>query len=998
MLSIDGPLLVLAGAGAGKTRVIVERILEIIRHGVPPEQVLAITFTNKAASEMRERVLKALPATERTTPFISTFHSLGLYLIKAHAKMLGYKRTPAIYDRADSMREIKRALKSIGSEDLEPRMVLGVISRAKGEGMTIGEYATSAQYPRERAIAAAWLKYEQALKGDGAVDFDDLLLLPVRLLQEHQELRAQYQAQWRYIHIDEYQDTNKIQAQLAELLVGKERNLCAVGDIDQCLTSGTLVTMADGSKRPIEKVKKNDEVLSCYGSGDYRAARVERARGRKTPETLICIRTRTGRTLTSTADHMHFAGYRPGVTPQLYFTYLMYKKEVGFRLGVSQTYTNGQKVSVIGPVQRCNQEHADALWVVAAHKTPQDARVLEYILSLRYGIPTLPFIARKGGGANGYVHDQDVLHKVFASFNTTKTAQELMREYGLSVHHPHHRPQSKNSNRRNIILTLCGDRRGKTPMHRISITGNDKEGRDALESLGLSVRRAKKDSKSWRFETASKNYDALLAIALNIAKIFDDATVIQTARLGGKKTNPKNSNSLPLLSASSLRPGMVLFDETGGFDLIESSEKVEAPGKKVYDLDIEPTHNFIANGIVTHNCIYSWRGAQIANLLSFDKTYPGAKLVVLEENYRSTKNILAAANDIISKNVFRKEKTLFTKNYDGETLALYQAFDETDEAGFVVRTVKEKIAEGAQPKDFAVLYRANFQSRALEEQFLASGVEHQVLGTRFFERKEVKDMLSYVRAAVFETPADIQRALEAVPRGIGKVTQVKMFAGKESELTGAIKEKVAAFRRLLAKIAEESQKLPPSALMKFVIVESGMEKLLKEDKLEGLERLENLQELVSLAARYDNLSPSKSDLQEKGSLTYWASGLEKFLESAALQSEQDEIKEECNAVRLMTVHAAKGLEFPNVFIVGLEEGLFPYERQDDEGSDKEEERRLMYVALTRAKRKLYLSYASYRTVFGSKNSTIPSQFLSDLPQDLLELESPERLGKTIYLD
>ncbi len=612
----EGPLLVLAGAGAGKTRVIVERILEIIRRGASPEQILAITFTNKAAAEMRERVLKALPPGETTRPFISTFHSLGLHILKGHHKALGYKRTPAIYDRNDSMREIKRALKSLDNEELEPRAALGAISRAKGDGITATEYTTSARNPREKTIALVWQKYDVALRKDTAVDFDDLLSLPVRLLEEHPEIREKYRSLWRYMHIDEYQDTNKIQARLAGLLISESKNICAVGDIDQT--------------------------------------------------------------------------------------------------------------------------------------------------------------------------------------------------------------------------------------------------------------------------------------------------------------------------------------------------------------------------------IYSWRGAEIANLISFEKTYPGAKTIVLEENYRSTKNILAAANDIINKNVVRVEKNLFTKNHDGHPLSLYQAFDETDEAGFVTRIIKEKIQEGASPRDFAVLYRANFQSRALEEQLLAGDVAYQVLGTRFFERKEVKDVISYVRAALFETPADIERALTSVPRGIGKVTQLKMFQGKEAELTGATREKVFAFRTLLSKIKQAAENTIPSAAISFVIRESGMEKLFKEDKLEGPERLENLRELVTLAARYDTEPVGE--------------GMEKFLESIALASEQDQIKEERNAVRLMTVHAAKGLEFPNVFIVGLEEGLFPYEREDDEGTDKEEERRLMYVALTRAMQKIFLTFASYRTMYGQKNATEPSQFLSDISDGLIALESPERLGKTIYLD
>jgi DNA helicase-2/ATP-dependent DNA helicase PcrA len=629
VLATKGPLLVLAGAGAGKTRVITHRILQLVREGVAPEQILAITFTNKAAGEMRTRVLALLaenndinrPAFQPSQPpFVSTFHSLGLSIIKENFHALGLKRRPSIYDRADSLRLIKEALKQIGADsEIEPRAALGAISRQKGEGVTAGEYAEKAQNGRERMIAAIWLSYERGLAADSALDFDDLLLRAEKFLRENEATRLAYQNRWKYIHIDEYQDTNRIQARLVEHLVGEAKNVCAVGDVDQT--------------------------------------------------------------------------------------------------------------------------------------------------------------------------------------------------------------------------------------------------------------------------------------------------------------------------------------------------------------------------------IYGWRGAEIANIMTFEKKFPGSRTILLEQNYRSTKNILAAANDIISKNKYRPDKNLFTNNREGERLSLYQAYDETGEANFIARKVQELVDGGARPQDCTVLYRANFQSRAIEEALLAAGIAYQVIGTRFFERKEIKDVLSFVRAALVGGSADIARVANTPPRGIGKVTLLKILGGKEGELTGAVRDKVAAFRALLAKIKDASLALTPSELIRFVVVESGMDRMHKEDKLEGAERLENIRELVSLASRYDDLPKEEA--------------LEALLESAALASDQDEIKEETNVVRLMTVHASKGLEFPYVFITGLEEGLFPYEREGEGEGDKEEERRLMYVALTRAEKKVFLSYASYRTVFGSKTGTLPSQFLSDISSELVEWESVaplERLGKTIYLD
>ena len=234
----EGPLLVLAGAGAGKTRVIAHRILEIVRRGTAPENILAITFTNKAAGEMRERVLNLLqkevgPGVR--APFVSTFHSLGLLIVKENAKALGFPRIPTIYDRADSLREIKQALKNLGCEDIEPRMALGILSKQKGKGVTAEEFAQKADNFRGRTIASAWIAYEQALHKDHALDFDDLLLRPMRFLQKDTAARERYRARWKYIHIDEYQDTNHVQAELAELLVGEAEHLCAVGDVDQTI-------------------------------------------------------------------------------------------------------------------------------------------------------------------------------------------------------------------------------------------------------------------------------------------------------------------------------------------------------------------------------------------------------------------------------------------------------------------------------------------------------------------------------------------------------------------------------------------------------------------------------------------------------------------------------------------------------------------------------------------------------------------------------------------
>ena len=629
VLAVDGPVLILAGAGAGKTKTIAERIRHLVRSGVSPSSILAITFTNKASREMRERVERGLsedPAINRPVsmaerPFVSTFHALGVHILREQSLKAGIKRHFAIFDRDDSKRAVKEALVTLGFDPKthEPGAVLSVISKLKGRGINVEEWSEAEQggYFLD-VVAQVWPEYERALKREDALDFDDLLLKTSNLLREDPAVRGYYQSVWRYIHIDEYQDTNRVQYDISKMLVGVGENICVVGDIDQN--------------------------------------------------------------------------------------------------------------------------------------------------------------------------------------------------------------------------------------------------------------------------------------------------------------------------------------------------------------------------------IYSWRGADIKNILDFEKDYPKAQVITLEENYRSTKTILEAANAVIEKNKIRRKKNLFTSNAAGEKITAIGLIDEATEAAFIASKAREFIKNGIPPDEMAVLYRANFQSRVLEEAFMSAEVPYQILGTRFFERKEVKDIISYLRAAKNpESLSDLKRIINTPARGIGKTTILKIFGGTAESLPLAMKTKIAVFRKLLSKIAEISAEKRVSETISFIIKESGLEEEWKparpngrsggEGGEEGAARLENAYELVNFASRYDAMPPEE--------------GILSFLSETALQSDQDELKEERKAVRLMTVHAAKGLEFDVVFISGLEDGLFPHQRMNRSNitaEEAEEERRLFYVALTRARKKIFLSYAQVRTVFGRQQVNMPSEFIFDIPENLVEQE------------
>ncbi len=616
--TLEGPVMVLAGAGSGKTKTITHRIKELITQGATPHSILAITFTNKAAKEMRERVFALLgentPASYAPSgvgkPFVSTFHSLCVHILREQHENLGIPKYFTILDRSETKSRIKKAIiqANLDPKQFDPGKLLHQISTHKGQGTTLsmlidqdgGDYF-------EEIVQKVWKNYEQLCRHDKAFDFDDLLLVTKELLKNDKVLRKHYQDVWKYIHIDEYQDTNGVQHEIGRLLAGERSNLCVVGDIDQN--------------------------------------------------------------------------------------------------------------------------------------------------------------------------------------------------------------------------------------------------------------------------------------------------------------------------------------------------------------------------------IYSWRGAHIEHLLHFEQQYPEAVLILLEQNYRSTQNILRAANDVIKKNKNRKEKVSFTTNDEGNKLVVHQSYNEQEEALWIADTIVDLEASGEDLNQIALLYRANFQSRALEEAMLRKGVDYQVLGTRFFDRREVRDLLAYLKFVV--NPDDtisLERALSTPKRGIGKVALGHIVDGNRDLLKGKAKSGTESFFKLMEEAREFLKENPLKESMKFLAEKSGLLDSLHKE-VDADERIANIFELIAVCAKYDELDRDEA--------------IDKLLEDAALASDQDELSKPKHGVKLMTIHAAKGLEFDTVFITGLEEGLFPYERMGADGTeDEEEERRLFYVALTRAAHKLFLSYATMRTVFGKTKVNIPSSFLLDIDDEILEY--PER--------
>ena len=376
--------------------------------------------------------------------------------------------------------------------------------------------------------------------------------------------------------------------------------------------------------------------------------------------------------------------------------------------------------------------------------------------------------------------------------------------------------------------------------------------------------------------------------------------------------------------------------------------------------------------------IFTWRGANYKNILNFEKDYKDAKVVLLEENYRSTKTILNAANNVIKNNKVRKEKNLWTQNEEGSKITYYKAFDEKDESNYVVNEIKKLMEKGVNPKDICVLYRANAQSRTVEEAFLTSNISYNIVGSyAFYNRKEIKDLIAYLKL-IYNNKDDVSllRVINYPKRGIGNKA-IENLAIKSNVLDKSLYEvidsgKELEFKNMIEEIKKEESHLTLTELIDMVLDKSGMKKSLEDEKsIEADIRLENLEEFKSIAKAME--------------INEGIVSLEELLDKLALVSDVSEQKNDNeDKVTLMTMHAVKGLEYDYVFIVGVEEGLFPHSNSLESNDELEEERRLCYVAITRAKKKLYLINARSRILYGKVSSNVPSRFINEISDEYIE--------------
>lgn len=627
----QGPLLIMAGAGSGKTRVLTHRVAYLIEEqGVNPWNILAITFTNKAAKEMRERIDNLIGEGSQDI-WVSTFHALCVRILRRDCEKIGYERAFGIASTSEQRTLMKNILTELNVDikKFDPRAILSAISNAKNDLLDPKQYAQIAKDQFEELVAKAYVMYQERLQANQVMDFDDLIMQTIELFKQSPETLAFYQRKFKYIHVDEYQDTNEAQYVLVNMLAKENRNLCVVGDADQS--------------------------------------------------------------------------------------------------------------------------------------------------------------------------------------------------------------------------------------------------------------------------------------------------------------------------------------------------------------------------------IYGWRGANMENIMNFEKDYADATVVKLEQNYRSTKTILQAANDVIENNINRKDKTLWTQNQTGEKIVYYRAQNANDEAYYVVKQIQQQIQEKQRNfGDFAILYRTNAQSRMIEETFVKANIPYKLVGAhKFYERKEIMDVLAYLKLAA--NPKDsmsFSRVVNEPKRGIGKMSLNKLqdFANMHglslieaaenvvmTDITKKAATQLEEFARLIRKLNSFEKTATITEMTKKILDITGYKAALEESKtLEDQSRLENLQEFLSVTQQFD---------QEWQPEDEQSNPFVDFLADLALVSDQDSVEEEPDEVTLMTLHAAKGLEFPVVFLMGMEEGLFPLSRAAFDENELEEERRLAYVGITRAEEELFLTNAFSRMLYGKSQSNAVSRFIGEITPELLEFEN-----------
>ncbi|HEY3228831.1 MAG TPA: UvrD-helicase domain-containing protein, partial [Roseiflexaceae bacterium] len=775
---LDGPVLVLAGPGSGKTRVLTHRIAYLIGEaGVDPYNILAVTFTNKAAREMKDRLDALLGAGRAAALTVGTFHSICTRFLRRDIVHLGRERDFAIYDSDDQQRLMKRVLKDLNLDEKKnpPRSIHADISRAKNELVDAAEYAKLGRTYRDEVVARCFAHYQKLLREANALDFDDLLVETVRLFEEHPKVLEKYQDRYIYLLADEYQDTNRVQYVLLKQLAAKRRNIFVVGDEDQCIPEGSLVRTPQGEV-PIERIAVGDTVVCGAGRGTTAQGTVEKTRSRPYQGKIVRATLQSGCVLHATPNHMCFARLGPHL--DVYYVYLMYRRDKGYRIGLTRGYrSEGRRYGVVNGLDvRVRQEHADKAWILRVCADRAEAAFYEQFFAITYGIPTMIFDVTGRGDLS---ITQETIDRLYAAIDTRSHAERLMNDLAIFEDYPHIQPSGSSVSTREarmlVHLTAFG---GNEPSraspwfrHRVWLNTTSRVLEQQVVGNGIATRSGQR--ATWRVERVYKELEETSQFAEEIARAAGELDIVRWATFtsGGKFAFQPAAHLRPSMCVPMWQDGKIVDQE------ITAVEFIDYDGM-VYDLDVAHLHNYAVSDVIVHNSVYAFRGADIRNIRLFENDYPDARVILLEQNYRSTQAILDVAQAVIQGDAQRKHlKKLWTENDQGVLVQLQESYDQGEEGQSVAGEIARLIASGEySPGDIAIMYRTNAQSRAVEEALIARGLRYQIVGgTRFYERKEIKDALAYLRLSL--NPYDsvsFSRVLNWPGRGIGERTEEEL--------------------------------------------------------------------------------------------------------------------------------------------------------------------------------------------------------------------------------